>query len=163
MRLVNLDLRRVNSPTRNISRNIVIGSVNLKLETSLQLQEKTNREGFVVNAAFRHLKQMVLGALAVFETERQIDKRKQLSTGKPTEGVAGGITKPIEQLRQLARHHGVAAGTALPSSGSRPIMPRCARTSSGRVSRMSDSPLSSMRWNAASVFCTGASTRRAGT
>ena len=47
---LSLDLRRVNSPTRNISRNIVIGTVNLRLETSLQLQEKTNREGFVANA-----------------------------------------------------------------------------------------------------------------
>jgi hypothetical protein len=61
---LSLDLRRVNSPTKNISRNIVIGSVDLRLETSLQLQEKTNREGFVINSAFRRLRQMVLGALA---------------------------------------------------------------------------------------------------
>ena len=105
---LSLDIRRVNSPTKNISRNIVLGAVDLKLETSLQLQEKTNREGFVINSAYRRLRQMVLGALAVLETERQIDKRKlRIATGKPTEGPQG-ITKPIEQLRIIARRHGVS-------------------------------------------------------
>jgi hypothetical protein len=68
----------------------VLGAVDLKLETSLQLQEKTNREGFVINSAYRRLRQMVLGTLAVLETERQIDERKlRIATSKPTEGKQG--------------------------------------------------------------------------
>lgn len=104
---LSLDIRRVQTPTRNISRNIIVGAVDLKLETSTQLKEKTNREGFVLNTAYQHLRQLVLGALAVLEAERQIDKRKlRIATGKPVEGPQG-ITKPITQLRRMARQHGL--------------------------------------------------------
>ena len=50
---LSLDLRRVNSPTKNISRNIVVGVVDLNLDTALQLREKTNREGFVIRRDLR--------------------------------------------------------------------------------------------------------------
>ena len=102
-----LDIRRVNSPTRNISRNIVIGAIDLSLEASTGLREKTNREGFVLNSAYERLRQVVLGALAEAEAERQKDKeaiRKAL--GAAPSGPQG-ITKPIEQLRREARRHGV--------------------------------------------------------
>ena len=69
-----LDLRRVNAPTRGISRNIILGAVQLSLEHSTALIEKTNREGFVDNAATLELRRIVLGALATLEAERQIDK-----------------------------------------------------------------------------------------
>ena len=55
-----LDLRRVNTPTRNISQNIVIGAIDLSLAASDGLIEKTNREGFVENPAFRRLQRIVL-------------------------------------------------------------------------------------------------------
>ena len=44
-----LDLRRVNVPTRRISRNIILGAIHLSLRESTGLVEKTNREGFVEN------------------------------------------------------------------------------------------------------------------
>lgn len=104
---LNLDLRRVNIPTRNISRNIIVGVVDLNLSTSTLLQEKTNREGFVDNSAYRRLRQITLGALAVLETERQIDKRKlRIATGEPS-GAPQGITRSILQLRRVARGQGV--------------------------------------------------------
>ena len=46
-----LDLRRVITPVRNISRNIIIGAIDLSLQDSRDLIEKTNREGFVENDA----------------------------------------------------------------------------------------------------------------
>jgi signal transduction histidine kinase len=102
-----LDIRRVNSPTRNISRNIVVGTIELQLNSSLQLKEKTNREGFVLNDAYRRLRQIVLGALTVAEAERHKDKgRVRLAVGKEPVGPRG-ITKPIEQLRRVARKKGV--------------------------------------------------------
>ena len=69
-----LDLRRVNTPTRNISRNIVVGAVDLSLADSAGLIEKTSREGFVENAAFRRLQRIVTGALTPFEVERKRNK-----------------------------------------------------------------------------------------
>ncbi len=102
-----LDLRRVNSPTRNLSRNIVIGTVDLDLQRSKDLREKTNREGFVENSAYARLRQIVLGAISVFETERQKDKRGiRALTGKAPSNdrdVAG----PIGDVRKVARRHGL--------------------------------------------------------
>ena len=69
-----LDLARVNTPTRNISRNIVIGAVDLSLGLSTGLMEKTNREGFVENSAYRDLKRIILGGLSLLQIERKIDK-----------------------------------------------------------------------------------------
>jgi len=101
-----LDLRRVNSPSRNLSRNIVLGLVDLDLEESTGLREKTNREGFVENAAYRRLRQLILGAISVFETERLVDKQKirQLTGKAPSTDreVAG----PIADVRKIARSKG---------------------------------------------------------
>lgn len=101
-----LDLRRVNTPTRNISRNIVVGAIDLSLELSNELKEKTNREGFVENDAYRRLKQIVLGALAVLETERKIDKDKlRTVTGKGHDPEIDNISQPLSKLRDIAHKH----------------------------------------------------------
>jgi hypothetical protein len=104
-----LDLRRVNRPTRSISRNIVVGAVDLSLELSSALMEKTSREGFVENDAYRHLRQIVLGALAVLETERKIDKQS-IRAITQTDGnpVVEPITEPLAELRKVARLHNLS-------------------------------------------------------
>jgi signal transduction histidine kinase len=105
-----LDLRRVNTPTRNISRNIVVGAINLSLETSTDLTEKTNREGFVENDAYARLKQIVLGALVTLEVERKIDKENiRALTGKGIDPELSGISQPLEELRKLASEHRLSA------------------------------------------------------
>ena len=71
-----LDLRRVNIPTRRVSRNIILGAVHLSLESSVDLVEKTNREGFVENDACARLRDIVLGALGAMEAERRFDKKE---------------------------------------------------------------------------------------
>lgn len=71
----------------------------MSLEQSGQLTEKTNREGFVENDAYRRLRQIVLGALAIFETERKIDKDKIRSlTGKGHDPETERITQLLEAL-----------------------------------------------------------------
>lgn len=66
-----LDLRRVNSPTDRLSRNQILGRVNLTLDGSQQLREKTNREGFVENSAFERLKEVVMSAMTIFDRMRR--------------------------------------------------------------------------------------------
>jgi signal transduction histidine kinase len=102
-----LDLRRVNTPTRSLSRNIVIGEIRLDLAHSQSLIEKTNREGFVENKAYRNLRRIVLGALTVLEAERKKDKdkiRQQTGTGSSEER---GINRHLDQLRDRANKLGV--------------------------------------------------------
>ena len=103
-----LDLRRVNIPTRRISRNIILGAVHLSLESSLDLIEKTNREGFVENDAFQRLRRIVLGLVEALEEERQIDKeRLRKLAGKSAASVFSGIDKPIRKLRNALDDRGI--------------------------------------------------------
>ena len=102
-----LDLRRVNSPTRRISRNIILAAVHLSLEGSTGLVEKTNREGFVENDAFQRLHDVVIGALSVLEGERHVDKERIRSLGGRSEHSAGtGIEKLTAELRTALRRAG---------------------------------------------------------
>ncbi|MYH17526.1 MAG: ATP-binding protein [Gemmatimonadetes bacterium] len=104
-----LDLRRVNIPTRRISRNIILGAVHLSLEESTGLIEKTNREGFVENDVCHELRRIVLGCLAALEEERQIDKgRIRRLTGKPEDPTSSKIEKPIEDLRRELDNQGIS-------------------------------------------------------
>lgn len=99
-----LDIRRVNSPAKRISNNIVVGSIDLSLEESSSLTEKTNREGFVEGVPLGRLRTLIRGAIAVFEAERNKDKqnlRRLLSRQRSSLG--GGIEKPLQQIREIAR------------------------------------------------------------
>lgn len=103
-----LDLRRVNIPTRRISRNIILGAVHLSLEQSSGLVEKTNREGFVDNMACHELRRIVLGALAALEGERQSDKERMRElVRKPDDLTTVRITQPIAELRKELDRQGV--------------------------------------------------------
>ena len=103
-----LDLRRVNIPTRRISRNIILGAIHLSLQTSTSLIEKTNREGFVENQAAIQLRRIVLGALGALEEERQIDKdRIRKLTDKPDDPTTARIERPIQELRRELGRRGM--------------------------------------------------------
>ena len=103
-----LDLRRVNTPARMLSRNIVVGAIDLSLESSTGLREKTNREGFVENAALGRLKQIVLGALTPLEVEREKDKSHiRRVVGGAQDREMKLIKRPLRELRSAADEHGL--------------------------------------------------------
>lgn len=102
-----LDIRRVNAPTRRISNNITLAAIDLELEHSPQLQEKTNREGFDENDAYDRLKRLIVGAVGEFEIERKIDKdaiRKRMKSGKAL--TDDKVRKPLDKLRRVAKKSG---------------------------------------------------------
>lgn len=103
-----LDLRRVNLPTRRISRNIIVGAIHLSLQGSSQLVEKTNREGFVDNEAYRNLHDIVLGVIGTLEDQRHRDKDRirQLS-GPAGDRVAAKIDNPLRALKRAIRRDGM--------------------------------------------------------
>jgi signal transduction histidine kinase len=99
-----LDLRRVNRPTRKLSRNLILGALHLRLEGSVDLVERTSREGFVENDAFRRLRQVILGVLTTLERERLKDKeliRKLLAKEEIKDD--RGIRGPLESLKNELR------------------------------------------------------------
>ena len=103
-----LDLRRVNLPTRRISRNIILGAVHLSLKDSVGLVEKTNREGFVENETCGRLRHLVLGALAALEEERQKDKERiRRLTNRLDDPTTAKIERPIRELRRELDRQGL--------------------------------------------------------
>jgi len=72
---LHLDHRRIQSPTKKLSNRLMMGTLNLELENSTGLIEKTNREGFVENDSYKELVHAMLTILTQFEAERNKDKR----------------------------------------------------------------------------------------
>ena len=103
-----LDLRRVNAPTLRVSRNIILGAINLSLQHSTGLVEKTSREGFVENYSYRRFCDIVLSVLSTFEAERDKDKERIRNiTRKPTDPEADRIEKPLEEMRSELDKRGI--------------------------------------------------------
>ncbi|QHL88233.1 hypothetical protein GU926_12645 [Nibribacter ruber] len=82
---LNLDLRRVNTPAKKISNNIILSVVDLDVEQSGALIEKTNREGFIENEAFFDFCAALLYAINLIEILRKIDKDLIRAKYNPTE------------------------------------------------------------------------------
>ena len=69
-----LDYRRFQQPAKAISNNLILGVVHIDRKDSMDLEEKTNREGFVDNAAYQAFKKAILHVLGLVETLRSEDK-----------------------------------------------------------------------------------------
>jgi hypothetical protein len=95
-----LDIRRVNVPTKRLSNNILIGSVNLDLSASSGLVEKSNREGFVDSIAFRRFRYLVQYALQLFEMHRNIDKSRLRRATHDESDPAVSFREPLLRLKQ---------------------------------------------------------------
>ncbi len=93
-----LDSRRINTPGKHLSNNLVLGAVRINRECSQDLQEKANREGFIENAAYLAFREAVKYAIDFFTAQRNIDKvnlRDFLSGGKKEP-----VTHDISVIRQ---------------------------------------------------------------
>ncbi len=100
---LNLSGTRVNVPTKRVSNNIVIGAVSLTHATSEDLVEKTNREGFVENTAYRQLCKATLFAVRQIEAERNEDKeriRKAYAKAQQKEPVVEDLSRLREEIEQ---------------------------------------------------------------
>lgn len=73
---LSLDYRRFQQPAKAISNNLIVAAIDLKRNESSDLEEKTNREGFVDNEAYKAFKNAVLHVVDLVEILRQTDKKK---------------------------------------------------------------------------------------
>lgn len=107
---LNLDLRRVNVPTKRISNNIILSVINLKREASSSLIEKTNREGFVENEAYNDFKASIIYVIDLVERLRQVDKaelRDQYGSKKHEEPVLHLTNELKAYVEQNVKEDGV--------------------------------------------------------
>lgn len=79
-----LDFRRFQQPTKAISNNLIVGAIELNRDESYDLEEKTNREGFIGNDAYDAFKFAIIHVIDLVESFRQIDKKKLKEIYGPT-------------------------------------------------------------------------------
>jgi signal transduction histidine kinase len=92
--------RRVQQPAKAIGNNLILGVVQLHRKDSMDLEEKTNREGFVDNEAYQAFRKSVLHTLDLIETFRAEDKKKLKDLYGPTRK-----SEPVVQRIAEARHY----------------------------------------------------------
>lgn len=71
-----LEQRRLYRPGKKINSRILLAAVNLDRQESISLVEKTNREGFIDNEAYKTLVAAILYAIERVEDFREEDKNK---------------------------------------------------------------------------------------
>lgn len=102
---LNLDLRRVNTPTAKTSNNQILGVLRLDATTSSDLREKSNREGFIENQAYADLRSAVISVLTQVEAEKVKDqKRVREATGK---GTGQKVFAKLTELREMLKDKNV--------------------------------------------------------
>lgn len=72
-----LDLRRVQSPTRRLSNNQIVGYVLVGRDSNPELADQTNREGIVESTAFDDLRHAVRQLLVLLEARRYDERPRR--------------------------------------------------------------------------------------
>jgi signal transduction histidine kinase len=104
---LNLDIRRVNTPTARTSNNQILGALRLDAITSADLREKTNREGFIENEAFEDFRAAVISVLTQAEAEKTKDQRRLREVlGK---GTGTRVFERLVEVREVLEQKGVLA------------------------------------------------------
>ena len=96
----NLGGERVNIPSKRISNNLVIGAVAIDVAASADLVEKTNREGFVDNVAYRAFWKAVDFTVTQIEAERNKDK-KRIRDAYNSAKMKEPVLEDLSELRDL--------------------------------------------------------------
>lgn len=101
---LDLNLKRLNSPGKKLSKNILIGIIDLNPLDSDDLIEKTNREGFTENLAFIEFKKMISAvidkfAFEIIETKDKI--KENFDKNIKVETIDSSFENLIEELEEV--------------------------------------------------------------
>jgi hypothetical protein len=101
-----LNVRRINMPAGKLGTNSVVAAIHLDLDQSVELREKTNREGFDQNNAFDRLKRVVLSVFEHLERLHAEDRKALDAVIKGTgEDKPVRFTEAIGHLRAGLKSH----------------------------------------------------------
>lgn len=99
-----LDARRINRPAGKLGAQSVIAQISLDLSMSTDLREKTNREGFDENAAFRRLKRISLSVFDLFQRQHSED-RFAIDRALKGDEDSPPVQAALERLEALGKKH----------------------------------------------------------
>ncbi|TAK83176.1 MAG: ATP-binding protein, partial [Aquabacterium sp.] len=100
-----LDARRINRPAGKLGTQSVIAQVSLNLALSTDLKEKTNREGFDDNDAFRRLRRIVLSIFDRFQREHAGDRGEIDKALKGDHEAPPPVQEALDRLESLGKQH----------------------------------------------------------
>lgn len=100
-----LDSRRVNNPTQCLSRNQIIGIVELSSTKNPDLRDKTDREGLILNREYEDFSDLVIGCMSVLEAERRKDKDK-IDSMREKKKPADEVTQAIAEMKNHIKNKG---------------------------------------------------------
>ncbi|ANF57238.1 ATP-binding protein [Halotalea alkalilenta] len=109
---LDLNTTRINAPGRKIANNMVIASLDMDLERSSDLKEKTNREGFDENSTYKRFRWIILSALDKFY-QLHFDHRESIreyidgETKAAKKDPDARFTENIESIRGSLKKHGL--------------------------------------------------------
>jgi signal transduction histidine kinase len=101
-----LDARRINRPAGKLGAQSVIAQISLDLAKSPDLREKTNREGFDENAAFRRLKRISLSVFDLFQRLHG-DDRSAIDRALKGDEDPPPVQAALERLEALGKKHNI--------------------------------------------------------
>lgn len=109
---LDLNTTRINAPGKRIANNMVIASIDMDLESSSDLKEKTNREGFDDNLTYKRFRWIVLSAIERFYIDHQ--EHRDIITGyikgetkAAKEDSDSRFSNNIESIRVSLKKHGL--------------------------------------------------------
>ncbi len=106
-----MNVARVNDPGGQLATNAVLSAIELDLEQSALLEEKTNREGFIENLQYRKLKEILNAVIGKFNAERQEDREaldKAVKGVKDTVGSSSArFEATLQGIRKIAKEKGL--------------------------------------------------------
>jgi len=100
-----LDILRVNNPSKCLSNNQIIGLVQISHDTNPALRDKTDREGLIENPEYKDFKNLILSTMNQLEILRRQDKDKidhlrERKTGKKFDETIDEIDKMREKVHK---------------------------------------------------------------
>ncbi|SGY87507.1 ATP-binding protein [Moritella viscosa] len=106
-----LNAGRINMPGQKIDTGMVIGGVDLDLESSYGLKEKTNREGFDNNDTYKRFRWIIASVVEDFHLKHRGD-RETLSGYlkgdiKDTSPATSRFSESIEDIKKTIKKHGL--------------------------------------------------------
>jgi signal transduction histidine kinase len=99
-----LNARRINTPGKKLGSNSIVSYIDLDLDKSSGLREKTNREGFDENSSFDTLRAIALSIFDKFERELAPDRDAIDKAIKNTEKLPP-IENAFEEIIKVAKKH----------------------------------------------------------